>query len=309
MVSLDRMAERIRLTGGRTEHEGRLELLTNGQWRSVCEDGWTHQDAKLVCTILGNPGDAVAAVGRDVFGVGTDSDACAANPAGLICSGFESYPVRLVNGSHANEGRVEIQINGEWGSVCHSNWDVNDASVVCRMMGYTGRPVPVGQAMFGEGSDQVWARDLQCIGTEKHLLHCPALYPAGYRSKCTHNMDAGVICPNFHYYPIRLQNGSTFAEGRVEIHMFHQWATINSLNWDDKDAAVICRMLGHSSAGAQAVRNAHFGEGTDGAPLLSDLSCTGEEEHILQCPSSRVIGVTGYPHSQDAGVICRQCMT
>lgn len=63
------------------------------------------------------------------------------------------------------------------------------------------------------------------------------------------------------------------------------------------------------SAGAQAVRNAHFGEGTDGAPLLSDLSCTGEEEHILQCPSSRVIGVTGYPHSQDAGVICRQCMT
>lgn len=57
----------------------------------------------------------------------------------------------------------------------------------------------MGQAMFGEGSDQVWARDLQCIGTEKHLLHCPALYPAGYRSKCTHNMDAGVICPNFHY--------------------------------------------------------------------------------------------------------------
>ena len=44
--------------------------------------------------------------------------------------------VRLVAGSHQFEGRVEICINREWGSVCDNQWDKNDAKVVCRQLGY-----------------------------------------------------------------------------------------------------------------------------------------------------------------------------
>ena len=46
--------------------------------------------------------------------------------------------VRLVDGLTTDEGRVEICLNGVWGSVCDDAWGVRDVSVVCRQLGYSG---------------------------------------------------------------------------------------------------------------------------------------------------------------------------
>lgn len=44
--------------------------------------------------------------------------------------------VRLRGGANFTEGRVEICLNDEWGTVCDQTWDDVDAGVVCRTFGY-----------------------------------------------------------------------------------------------------------------------------------------------------------------------------
>ena len=44
--------------------------------------------------------------------------------------------VRLVDGHVVTEGRVEICINGAWGTVCDNDWNTTDANIVCDQLGY-----------------------------------------------------------------------------------------------------------------------------------------------------------------------------
>ena len=104
--------------------------------------------------------------------------------------------VRLVGGSSYNEGRVEVNYGGEWGTVCDDGWDNTDARVVCRQLGFVSSAIPYGSAYFGQGSGPIILANVTCTGSELTLARCRHL-GIGITRSCTHSQDAGVSC---YYY-------------------------------------------------------------------------------------------------------------
>ena len=105
---------------------------------------------------------------------------------------------------------------------------------------------------------------------------------------------------------VQLVKGRNPYEGRVEINYEGRKGTVCDDKWDDKDAAVVCRMLGYTSGtalpGPVEIGGHTFGRGT-GETLLDDVECTGNEDSLFQC-KHRGIGVENCLHGEDAGVRC-----
>ena len=106
---------------------------------------------------------------------------------------------------------------------------------------------------------------------------------------------------------VQLVGGSNDHEGRVEVIYGGRKGTVCDDVWDNKDAQVVCRMLGFSGGvalqgPAQTIGSHRFGEGS-GEILLDDVECAGSEQSLFDCKHNG-IGVENCSHSEDAGVRC-----
>ena len=98
--------------------------------------------------------------------------------------------VRLVGGSSYNEGRVEVNYNGEWGTVCDDGWDDTDAGVVCRQLGIGYAGAAIG---FGQHSKHIFLNDVTCTGSEATLVRCGHT-GINTTNQCNSLIAAGASC-------------------------------------------------------------------------------------------------------------------
>ena len=105
----------IRLVGGSSYNEGTVEVYYNGQWGTVCDDGWSSTDADVVCRQLGF-GTYGSSYSGAYFGQGSgpiwlDNVICIGNESTLAscshlgvnitrsCSHYEDAGVRCYGGT------------------------------------------------------------------------------------------------------------------------------------------------------------------------------------------------------------------
>ena len=60
-------------------------------------------------------------------------------PIAHLLSVCNDGDVQLVGiGSNVTQGTVHLCYNHQWGVVCDNGWDINEAIITCRLLGYYG---------------------------------------------------------------------------------------------------------------------------------------------------------------------------
>ncbi|XP_028407342.1 deleted in malignant brain tumors 1 protein-like [Dendronephthya gigantea] len=321
---------RLRLQGPSSQNgTGRVEVFYRGQWGTICDDRWDMRDARVVCRQLGYIDSFRALDGRQVLsgsgkiwlshvectGDEQNITECSHRGWGVhSCSHYEDAGVecltaevslRLQGPFSANgTGRVEVFFNGRWGTICDDEWDIRDAKVVCRQLGYRDVVRTLQRSEVPPGSGQIWLSEISCSGSEQNISSCS--HDGWGNHHCSHHEDAGVECTNTDLaaIPVRLRlqgPSSANGTGRVEVFYRGQWGTICEDGWDIRDARVVCRQLGYVDS-SRALDGRQVPSGS-GKIWLDDVECTGKEQNITQC-SHRGWGVHSCSHHEDAGVEC-----
>ena len=102
----------LRLVGGTNNMEGRLEVLYNGQWGTVCGRDWDKRDAQVACRQLGFR-FALRSTSSVEFGAGNGTIMIGS----LGCNGSEST---LLECDHSGLGFSTCSHDNDVGIVCSS---------------------------------------------------------------------------------------------------------------------------------------------------------------------------------------------
>ena len=201
----------------------------------------------------------------------------------FIITGCTYGDIRLIGGGFENEGTVQVCYNKLWGLISDSNWDNNDAKIVCKQLGYIGGSklkviqlywlishvvidaLAILGSQYGKPNITVHLKNVDCTGTENTVTQCTKtqLSVNDGRLELPNANAAGVDCiydepvcverPAIYDTPgsecnsngdIRLQGSGQTDRGRLEYCYNGYWSPFCKL--DPVAASVACKQLGFS---------------------------------------------------------------
>ncbi|XP_058663625.1 deleted in malignant brain tumors 1 protein-like [Ammospiza caudacuta] len=292
----------LRLVGGGGRCAGRVEVKHGGEWGSVCafDFDWEARWAVVVCRQLGCGRVARASL-HAPFGPGSGriwlqpffcngtEDALEQCPnfgwgrhfcgherdVGVTCT--DAVELRLAGGGSPCAGRVEVKLQGHWGTVGDDSWDLEDAEVVCQQLGCgSASATYYTEERFGVGDGFVSLALVDCRGDEATLWDCEIRGWGPYNGS-VHGLDAAVVCQGFS----RLVGGDGSCAGRLEVRQGRAWVGVCEDQVDMKVSQVVCRELGCGEVIAIA-GSGRFGA-VSGSLWDGGFQCNGTEPRLSAC--------------------------
>lgn len=332
----------VRLVNTRAKNllGGRVEVLHNGEYGTVCDDSWDIVDANVVCRTL-NKGNATKAVNRAaIFGRGQgkvwlDEVKCIGNETSLIACAHMGWGRQ--NCDHSEDAGVICQgpdRSRDCLAECGSGYFINEKDQTCGRCSHNCKECDLSpenctvcengkflnqsgetrscvvnciKGYFGDPNSKECRKcSPSCADCFNVSNNCTECHPNMYllKSSCVANCSRRSNKIVSGVPDIRLVGRNSSVEGRVEVLHNGEWGTVCDDAFDIFDAAVICRQLKLGKA-ERFFSSAHFGRGT-GRIWMDDLQCIGTEIKLQDCKmNSGGFGANNCGHSEDVGVRCK----
>lgn len=335
----------LRLVGSSFPYAGRVEVNYAGIWGVICLWRMTAAVYQVICRHLGHEGtmgdpslyeskeyryytwygDSYGPVWlSEISCHGNESNLSQCkvdNPVDVLCSYANGvlevmcrprnytapYPIRLVGSPVPSAGRLEIQINGTWGSVC--SYGVSGrhytSMIACRQLGF-GVPLRESESSYSPldsecpsnetGSGPIWLINPRCTGNESSLDQCPKAERSSHlQAMCAdHTSDVCLVCNNSQYQnseiAVELRGSDVSYAGQVKVRYQGVWGTLCGIDWKTETATVICRQLGFKGVELDFLVHNRY---SYGATIIYDANpgpvwfngggCSGHERTLGEC--------------------------
>ena len=277
----------LRLVGGKTVNEGRVEVYYDRQWGTICDDGWHFRDADVACKALGYE-RASQIYTRAHFGEGT-------GPIWideLVCS---SSAASILECSHRGWGVHNCRHREDAGVRCKRIEPTKPSEMPLRLScpGYTQSgtcEVCASKQHPGQGD---------CTPQAAVQGIVEALYNNEWRPVSLHGWNensARIVC-NELGYPITLGNPPTLDE------LWPNWHTLHC-----QDVSVVTGSGISNETQISPCTQAEIEENDNfrarlNSTWLKKLDCTGNERRLLDCYFQE-FGPNNNPALQVATVRC-----
>ena len=227
----------VRLVDGPTPHAGRVEILHDGIWGTVCDDGWGQTEARAVCHQLGYQDAAPYQTSIVDPGWGIDYSYSYASSYSYGGSSYGDSDDPWYGDSDSPDPGIIIDPLPP--QPVRPGDETGDTSELYSMMHY------------GRGTGPIWLDDVACREGAFRLDTCD--HRLWGSSDCQHSEDVGVRCvgersptppsppplppltPSYEGM-VRLVDGSADWEGRVEVFHGGLWGTVCDDYWGQEEA-------------------------------------------------------------------------
>jgi hypothetical protein len=210
-------------------------------------------------------------------------------------------------GKISNEGRLEIRINGKWGTICNKNNNSLSAKRICKDLGYNdgkwlGRNFERGFCKNFRGKNHCGSDNLKTFYNsincdESHNSFNNCTKKDSNINECPHELDVIISCtsstydgadmtPNGTVKLVKTIKSTDIIVGRLEVFNNGSYNTICKNGFTTESAKVACRQMGYKGGDIiEPDPEKHLTKGSnDNSPFTAtNVVCSGNELNIFEC--------------------------